>query len=476
MDIISFNEASTANGRIESFIENPDSTSGVLTVPKTIAAGETITIPAGRVAILPDLQVDGDLVVDGDLFIPTGSMTSQVVQKVTSTDNAITRFDGTTGQVQNSAITVDDSGNIGSGTQSFNGFGGSGFKNYIINGDMRIDQWNNGAVVNVTGAGAIVLDRFQPVALQTGKITAQQRVSGAVSMGSAPFENCLQILTVSGYSPIASDQFRVSHKIEGLNIANLRFGKSTAKKITLSFWVRSSVVGLHCVSFRNSSADRSYVATYTINTANNFEYKTITINGDTSGTWIYDTGIGLRIDFNLASGSTYTTSTPNQWVSGSYTGATGVVNDIATTGNEFIITGVQLEEGSIATPFENRPYGLELSLCKRYFEKSYADSVAIGTLTNENAYCTSNLSPYLFHSPIVNFKVPKRIQPTIVIYNPYASNTGNAIEYNTGSVAVSDRPIYPLNVGKNCMKIQSTNGSLVTGNFVLLHYTASAEL
>lgn len=112
MDIISFNEASTANGRIESFIENPDSTSGVVTVPKTIAAGETITIPTGRVAILPDLQVDGDLVIDGDLFIPTGSMTSQVVQKVASTDNAIVRFNGTTGQVQDSSILIDDNGNL----------------------------------------------------------------------------------------------------------------------------------------------------------------------------------------------------------------------------------------------------------------------------------------------------------------------------------------------------------------------------
>lgn len=112
MDIISFNEAATANSRIENFIKNPDSTSGVLTVPKVIAAGETITIPTGRVAILPDLQVDGDLVVDGDLFIPTGSMTSQVVQKVISTDNAVVRFNGVTGQVQDSSILIDDNGNL----------------------------------------------------------------------------------------------------------------------------------------------------------------------------------------------------------------------------------------------------------------------------------------------------------------------------------------------------------------------------
>ena len=133
MDIISFNESATANGRIENFIKNPDSTSGVVTVPSTIASGETITIPAGRTAILPNVQIDGTLNLEGTVFIPTGTTTSKVVPRVTSTDNAIVRFDGTTGAVQNSSITVDDNGNIGSGTQTFNGFGGSGFKNYIIN-------------------------------------------------------------------------------------------------------------------------------------------------------------------------------------------------------------------------------------------------------------------------------------------------------------------------------------------------------
>ena len=118
MDIISLNEAFTANGRIESFIENPDSTSGVVTVPKVIASGETITIPAGRVAILPNVQVDGTLNVLGEVFIPSGSTMSQVIPRVTSTDNAIVRFDGTTGAVQNSGVIIDDNGNVGIGTSS----------------------------------------------------------------------------------------------------------------------------------------------------------------------------------------------------------------------------------------------------------------------------------------------------------------------------------------------------------------------
>jgi len=115
MDIISFNEGSTANGRIENFIENPDSTSGVVTVPSVIASGETITIPAGRTAVLPNVQIDGTLNVDGTVFIPSGSTLSTVVEKVASTDNAIVRFDGTTGDVQNSDVFIDDNGNVGIG-------------------------------------------------------------------------------------------------------------------------------------------------------------------------------------------------------------------------------------------------------------------------------------------------------------------------------------------------------------------------
>ena len=156
MDIISFNEASTANGRIENFIENPDSTSGVLTVPKTIAAGETITIPAGRVAILPDLQVDGDLVVDGDLFIPTGSMTSQVVQKVTSTDNAVVRFDGTSGQVQNSGVTIDDNNDV-----------------------MVVNQTDAGLVKLNTGMANPIADtRLAQIVIGNTTSTASARIAG----------------------------------------------------------------------------------------------------------------------------------------------------------------------------------------------------------------------------------------------------------------------------------------------------------
>lgn len=122
MDIISFNEAATANGRIEKFIENPDSVSGVLTQPSVIQAGETVTVPAGRTAILANTQIDGTLTVDGTVFIPSGATTTDIdtklstkVDKVTSTDNAVVRFDGATGAVQNSGVIIDDNNNVGIG-------------------------------------------------------------------------------------------------------------------------------------------------------------------------------------------------------------------------------------------------------------------------------------------------------------------------------------------------------------------------
>lgn len=293
----------------------------------------------------------------------------------------------------------------------------SGFKNYIINGDFRVNQHNSDTVAAITAAGIFACDRFYEFASQPGKITAQRRSSSAVAMGQAPFENCLQVFTVAGYSPNSAEQFNITQKIEGLNTANLRFGKSNAKTITLSFWVRSSVTGLHSVVFKNSTATRSYVATYTINSANTFEYKTITIQGDITGTWVYDNGVGLHVAINLAVGGSQSTPTPNQWVSGNYNTTTGCVNDIATTGNEFILTGVQLEEGLVATPFEQRLYGLELSLCRRYYEKLNG-TLQTGTVTGAASY-----SSWLY-------KVEKRVTPTLT------GSTGTSFSLGTSSATV----------------------------------------
>lgn len=290
-------------------------------------------------------------------------------------------------------------------------------KNYIINGDMAIDQWNGGGVIAVTGAGTMALDRFQTVASQAGKITAQQRVSAGVSMGSAPFEKCLQIITTVGYPTLgATEQFVVSTKIEGTECACLQYGGTKAKTTTLSFWVKSNVIGTYPVAFRNSDVTRSYVTTYTINVANTFEYKTITIPGDTTGTWLRDTGIGLRINFNLATGSSTTTSTANTWIAGSFSSVTGCVNAIATTGNDFYITGVKLEDGTVATegwhPYDGI-FGGEVQACEKYLRK-----------VSVSAFASLAIN-------VIPINPPMRITPTI---SSLTFSTGSGGNYIGGGV------------------------------------------
>ena len=422
MDIISFNEAATANGRIEKFNANPDSNSGVLTQPKVIEAGETVTIKSGRQAVLADTVIDGDLIIEagGDVFIPAGSGFGVLDQRIDTLDNTTVKLTGdqtiedvktfTSSPIVPTPTTEDDAVNKDYVDGKY-----SGFKNYIINGDFKVNQHNSNTVVDITGGGVFPCDRFFGLGTQPGKITAQIRVSGAVPMGHAKFEKCLQVMTVSGYSPNSGENFGIVQKIEGLSTANLRFGSIRAKTITLSFWVRSSVIGLHSVSFKNSENNRCYVATYTINSADTFEYKTITIQGDTTGTWVYDNGVGLGVFFSMASGSSFSTPTPNQWVSGNFNTTTGCVNDIATTGNNFYITGVQLEEGSVATPFEQRPIGLELSLCKRYYEKGRAAAIA---------YAGSGSAPQRGY---VTYSTEKRLVPSAILTKTIGDTTGGTI-------------------------------------------------
>jgi hypothetical protein len=244
------------------------------------------------------------------------------------------------------------------------------FRNRIINGDMRIDQRNAGASVTPPN-GAFGLDRWQfNMFTNSGKFSAQQN-AGSVTP-PAGFTNYNGITSLSAYS-IASgtDIYAISQTIEGFNTADLGFGTANAKTVTISFWVRSSLTGTFGGSLRNNDGNRSYPFSYTISAANTWEYETITIPGDTTGTWLTTNGIGIRLTFSLGVGSTYS-GTAGAWagcnISVSATGATSVVG---TSGATFYITGVQLEVGSVATPFERRPYGAELSLCQRYYQKSW---------------------------------------------------------------------------------------------------------
>ncbi len=236
------------------------------------------------------------------------------------------------------------------------------FTNRIINGAMMIDQRNAGASVT-PASGQYVVDRFRYTASQASKIT-QQRSTTAPS----GFVNSLISTVSSAVTAGATDYFGIEHLIEGFNVADLGWGTASAQSVTLSVWVRSSVTGTYALRFTNDSSNRSYVATYTINSANTFEYKTITLAGDTSGTWYTDNRSGITVWFDLGSGSNYNT-TAGTWAAGNYTRTSGSANWIANAGATFYITGVQLEKGTAATGFAYRPYGTELALCQRYYSE-----------------------------------------------------------------------------------------------------------
>jgi len=270
-----------------------------------------------------------------------------------------------------------------------------GFRNRIINGAMMIDQRNAGA--SVTPANTYTLDRWLTILSQVSKLTIQQN-AGSVTP-PAGFVNYLGATSSSAYTVVSGDYHTITQLIEGLNSADLAWGTASAKTVTLSFWVRSSLTGTFGGSLRNSAGTRSYPFTYTISSANTFEYKTVTITGDTSGTWLTTSGIGIGINFSIGTGSTFS-GTAGAWAGANYLSATGATSVIGTNGATFYITGVQLERGSVASSFDYRPYGTELALCQRYFETASFGLFAV-------AYSTTSVILAW------KYQVAKRASPTL---------------------------------------------------------------
>jgi hypothetical protein len=340
--------------------------------------------------------------------------------------------------------------------------GNYGMRNRIINGDMRIDQRNAGASVTLNG-NLYSVDRWGTQASQNSRATIQQS-----TVAPTGFVNSVAVTSSSAYSPLAADFFWLYQTIEGFNIADFYWGSASAQTVTLSFWVRSSLTGTFSV--RLGSGSRSYVTTYTIASANTYEYKTVTIPGDTSGTWNTTNGGGIQIQFDLGSGSNRTTSTTNAWQAGDFQKATGTVSLVSTNGATLNITGVQLEAGSVATPFERRPYGTELALCQRYFEKSYDMAVAPGTpasFAGALAFVPYGSAANYTNLP-ASFKQTKRASPTVVVYNPNGGGTGSMS--NNGNVSAS-----AFSVGESGCVVTNTSPAAV-GFYAYAHYTASAEL
>ena len=348
-----------------------------------------------------------------------------------------------------------------------------GFKNRIINGAMVIDQRNAGASVNPTD-GQYCIDRWILFTSQASKYTAQQN-AGSVTP-PVGFTNYLGITSSSAYSITSSDYFVVEQKIEGFNVADLSWGTANAKTVTISFWVRSSLTGTFGGVLKNSAFNRSYPFTYTISSANTWEQKSITIAGDTTGTWLTNNGAGIRFQFSLGSGSTFST-TAGAWATGNFSSATGAVSVVGTNGATFYLTGVQLEKGSQATAFDYRPYGAELQLCQRYFEKTYLQSEVPGA--NYDARDSASRS-YSFgdsnsqSQPFVwNFKVSKRTAPTVSIYNPF---NGTANEYRVLETGTNMSAQVIKNLSTETCTVASAGAGLSSNYRFDVHITAASEL
>jgi hypothetical protein len=343
-----------------------------------------------------------------------------------------------------------------------------GFKNRIINGAMVIDQRNAGASVTVTGGSAYYsCDRWQEWQSQNSKYSIQRSTTAPTG-----FINSLLATSLSAYSVISSDSFALNQNIEGLNCADLAWGTASASTVTVSFWVRSSLTGTFGGALSNSAVNRSYPFTYTISSANTFEYKTITIPGDTSGTWLTDNDIGIRLWFSIGAGSTYL-GTAGSWAGADYRGATGQTSVVGTNGATFYITGVQLEKGNVATAFDYRPYDTELALCQRYFEKSYLPETAVGTATRVGTIDWNFGDMSAYGTVNIFFKVTKRTSPTMTNYDPDVANTVG-LRYWNGSAEVQGTGTRDGWYGAG----QSSRWALgsTSQSNAIIHWTASAEL
>ena len=332
------------------------------------------------------------------------------------------------------------------------------FRNKIINGAMVIDQRNAGASVTpASGAYTYTLDRFKAYASQASKFTVQQS-----STATTGFINSLLVTSSSAYSVGASDRFDIVQGIEGLNVADLGWGASGASTVTLSFWVRSSLTGTFGGALGNSAGDRSYPFSYTISAANTFEQKTITIAGDTTGTWLKTNGAGIYLYISLGAGSTYS-GTAGAWNSSFNTSATGATSVVGTSGATWYVTGVQLEAGTTASPFEYRQYTTELQLCQRYLPA--IPSIPVGQ-TFAVGMCISTTAGYAF----IPLPVTARVPPTGVTFT-----SGNTAVYNSSGTAISLGSIGFSTATTQTATLSFGGSGLTAGNatFMLCNNTAT---
>ena len=338
-----------------------------------------------------------------------------------------------------------------------------GSRNKIINGAMEINQ--RGTAATATNA-TYISDRWRMAEAGGGNLTCQ-----VVADAPAGFRNSIKaIASTADDCSQANDEYAVNQHIEGNNIVGLYFGNSGAKTVTLSFWVKSSLTGNFSCSIHNSPLNRSLAKEYNIAVADTWEKKSVVLTGDEAGSWTIDTGIGIRLTFNLGAGSAQT-GTLDAWQGSRVARGSSTVQFMATVNATWFITGVQLEVGSTATDFEYRSFGEELTLCQRYYQKTYNSDVNPATVTDVGAQITrAHASSNVYYVELQrNTKVTMRTTPTVT---PYSTNGASGKVKGSSDITVS-----AINdEGANSFGYPQLASGVSAGNDVRCHYVASAEL
>jgi hypothetical protein len=337
---------------------------------------------------------------------------------------------------------------------------GFGFRNRIINGDMRIDQRNAGASVTVTSPTApFTLDRWRASNVSDGVFTVQQ--SSTVPAG---FTKSLIFTTTTADASLAAGQYAfIDQPIEGFNVSDLGWGAAGAQTATVSFWVRSSLTGAFGGALTNGAGTRSYPFSYTISAANTWEQKTVTIAGDTTGTWATDNSAGIVVRFGLGVGSTFS-GTAGAWAGSNFISATGATSVVGTNGATFYITGVQLEAGSVATPFERRDYGRELIMCQRYLPCYSATSAS------NQPVCSAFVASSTVIRAVYSLKVNPRVPPTGV-------TVSSASHFSFGGAGTAPSAITFESSSIDACAVQvATTGATANAGSYLYSVSASAQI
>lgn len=363
------------------------------------------------------------------------------------------------------------------------GVGTYSFRNRIINGDMRIDQRNNGSAVTLnTNSDSFAVDRFE---CEQGAITVNNGTVQRVADAPTGFTYSFKYTAASSITFNSSLGWSgINQRIEGNNLSDLAWGTSSAKPVTLSFWVKSSLTGLFTINMTHydGTNERWNNVTYTINSANTWEYKTITFNGDQTYGIPNDNGATgwMRVYWMLGdnAGGSSTTTSFNTWFAGtaSKRGASGQTNLISTSGATFYLTGVQLEVGSAASPFERRPYGTELALCQRYYCKSYETATAPGSATASGLVVVGTYASGIFTWQFsVPFPIQMRGLPTVSYWD--GAGTLSRVSYLGNGTTTWNNGGNPTGTIFNISAsgfLFNYNTSTTATYFV--HYAANAEL